>query len=304
MNLRRIKQEVVAEKQNDAAGLRATEQAETSASRPVSLWKVITEVWLECEKDDVLGRSAQLAYYFLFSLFPALLFLATLLAFLPIPNLLDNLLFYLSRVLPVDAFKLIRGNVKDVLSNQRFGLLSFALFASLWGASSAMGAIIYSLNIAYSVSESRSWWRQRILAVALTIGMAIFVITALALIFFGGTIGERIAMFFGLGTAFHVFWDLARWPFIVGFVLFGLDLIYFLAPNKRMKWKWLTPGAVFALVCWLVISFGLRYYVGRFANYNATYGSIGGVIVLMLWFYLTGLVILIGGEINSVLGRT
>jgi membrane protein len=301
MNLRRIKQEVVTEKQSDSSALSGKSKLTV---RLLSLWKVITEVWNECERDDVLGRSAQLAYYFLFSLFPALLFLATLLAFLPVPNLLDNLLFYLGSVLPVDAFKLIRGNVRDVLGNQRPGLLSFALFAALWGASSAMGAIIYSLNIAYSVQESRSWWRQRILAIVLTIGMTIFVMTALTLIFAGGYIGEKIAMIFGFGTAFHIFYEIARWPFIVGFVLFGLDLIYFLAPNKKMKWKWVTPGAVFALVCWLLISFGLRHYVGRFANYNATYGSIGGVIVLMLWFYLTGLVILIGGEINSVLGRT
>ncbi len=255
----------------------------------------------ECERDDIFGRAAQLAYYFLFSLFPMLLFLAALLAFLPIPNLLDSLLDYLSSVLPSEAFRLVSGTAIEVISHQRFGLLSLGLLITLWTSSSAMVAVIHTLNIAYNVPESRPWWRQRILAIALTVGLAIFTIIALTIIFFGGQIGERIALSFGYLSAFHIFWNIAQWPLLIGFVLFGLDLVYFFAPNMRMRWRWITPGAVFALVCWVTISYGLRYYIARFTNYDATYGSIGGVMILMLWLYLTGLLMLLGGEINSVI---
>ncbi|MFN0122632.1 MAG: YihY/virulence factor BrkB family protein [Blastocatellia bacterium] len=269
-----------------------------SPRRPPMI-KLIGSVWTECEKDDVAGRAAQLAYYFLFSLFPMMLFLAALLAFLPIPNLLDNLLDYFSRVLPPEAYKLIRGTAAEVLSKPRFGLLSLGLLVSLWSSSSAMMSVIYLLNIAYSVPESRPWWRQRLLAIILTFGLALFIITALALIFFGGTMGEYMARQLGFGETFHAFWTLAQWPMLIGFMLFALDLVYFFAPNMQLRWRWVTPGAVFAMTCWIGISIGLRYYLSGFADYNITYGSIGSVIVLMLWLYLTGLLLLVGAEING-----
>lgn len=264
---------------------------------------LLKRIWHECECDDVTSHAAKLAYYFLFSLFPALLFLASLLAFLPAPDLMNNLLDYLARVLPPEAYSLLSRTANEVLNNQRPGLLSISLFATLWTSSSAMGAVLHALNIAYSVPESRPWWRQRLLAIVLTIGMTAFTIAALSLIFFGGHIGEQLARQFGYGLTFLAFWNFAQWPLAIIFVLFGLDLIYYFAPNLRLRWRWITPGAVFALVCWLLISWTLRFYLARFSNYDATYGSIGGVIVLLLWLYLTGLVILIGGEINGVLVR-
>lgn len=258
-------------------------------------------LWEECFKDDVFGRAAQLAYYLLFSIFPMLLFLAALLAFLPIPGLMDSLLGYLSRVLPPEAYKMLSGTAVEVLQHQRPGLLSIGLAVTLWSSSSAMAALIGSLNVAYNVQEHRPWWKQRLLAIFLTIGLAVFTIMALALIFFGGSIGESIALVYGFGSAYHVFWNIAQWPLLIVFVLLGVDLVYYLAPNLPLRWRWITPGSVFALICWIAISYGLRFYLGRFSNYNATYGSIGGVMVMMLWLYLTGLVILIGGEINSTL---
>ncbi|HZS07642.1 MAG TPA: YihY/virulence factor BrkB family protein [Blastocatellia bacterium] len=273
-----------------------------SPRRP-PITELLKHVWNECEKDDVFGRAAQLAYYLIFSIFPMLLFLASLLAFLPIPNLLESLLGYLSRVLPVEAYRMLRGTVIEVIQNRQPGLLSLSLLVTIWSSSSAMAALINSLNIAYHVEEWRPWWQQRVLALFLTIGLAFFTILALVLIFFGGNIGERIALVHGFGSAFHLFWNFAQWPLLIGFVMFALDLIYYLAPNIELRWRWVTPGAVFAMVCWLLISFGLRFYLARFSNYNATYGSLGGVMIMMLWLYLTGLVILIGGGINSVLER-
>jgi membrane protein len=271
-----------------------------SPRRP-PLKDLFNHVWNECDRDDVFGRAAQLAFYLMFSIFPMLLFLAALLAFLPIPGLIESLLGYLSRVLPEEAYRMLRGTAVEVLQNQRPGLLSIGLLITIWSSSSAMAALIGSLNYAYSVKEHRPWWQQRILAIVLTIGLAVFTILGLALVFFGGTIGESIAQIYGFGSAYHIFWNVAQWPLLILFVLLGIDLIYYLAPNLRLRWRWITPGSVFAVVCWIVISYGLRFYLARFSNYNATYGSIGGVMVMMLWLYLTGLVILIGGEINSTL---
>lgn len=271
-----------------------------SPRRP-PLSRLFEHLWNECSRDDVFGRAAQLAYYLLFSIFPMLLFLAALLAFLPISGLMDSLLGYLSRVLPPEAFNMLSGTAVEVLQRQRPGLLSIGLAVTLWSSSSAVAALIGSLNVAYNVQEHRPWWKQRVLAIFLTIGLAVFTIMALALIFFGGSIGESIALVYGFGSSYHVFWNIAQWPLLIIFVLFGVDLIYYLAPNLPLRWRWITPGSVFAVICWIAISYGLRFYLGRFSNYNATYGSIGGVMVMMLWLYLTGLVILIGGEINSTL---
>jgi membrane protein len=274
-----------------------------SPRRP-PITQLLRHLWDECFKDDVFGQAAQLAYYLLFSIFPMLLFLAALLAFLPIPELMESLLGYLSRVLPGEAYRMLRGTVIEVLQHQRPGLLSIGLLVTVWSSSSAMAALIGSLNVAYKVEEHRPWWKQRLLAIVLTSGLAVFTNLALALIFFGGTIGESIARVYGFGSAYHIFWNIMQWPLLIIFVLLGIDLVYYLAPNlPLLRWRWITPGSVFAVVCWIIISYGLRFYLARFSNYNATYGSIGGVMVLMLWFYLTGLVMLIGGEINSVLER-
>jgi membrane protein len=180
-------------------------------------------------------------------------------------------------------------------------LLSLSIMLSIWVASSGMEAIISALNTAYDVPNRRAWWHERLLAIVLTCGMALFIILALALLFFGESWGERIAAAYGYGESFETVWQIVRWFGIIGFVMFALDLLYYTAPNLEQRWRIITPGALFALGGWLLVSFGFRFYVARFGNYNATYGALGGVMVLMLWFYLTGVVILIGGEINSVL---
>lgn len=250
------------------------------------------------------GRAAQLAYYWLFSLFPLLIFLTALLAYLPIPRKLDYWLGALDNVLPVDAYKLVNSTFHEIVSQPRGSLLSFSIIIAIWTSSAGVEAIIGSINRAYRTSTPRSWWREKLLAIELTLGLAVFVLAALSLMFFGKSLGWSIAGYFDFGAGFNTAFGVAQWPLVSILILIAVDLIYYFAPNFRHKWRWFTPGAVFAVVCWLLISFGFRYYVSRFGNYNATYGALGGVMVLMLWFYLTGIAILIGGEINAITKNT
>lgn len=262
---------------------------------------VIFAVWDKCFTDDVLGHSAQLAYYFLFALFPMLIFLTALVGYFPVPNSLDKLLEYLSEVLPSMATSLVRTTIQEIISQPRGGLLSFGLAATIWAASSGIHALSNSLNIAYGVKRQRPWWRERLIALALTFGCSIFVIFALGLIFFTDSLGTTVADYLEIGPGLRAFFSLARYPFLIFSVWFMLEAIYLIAPSRKLSWRWFTPGAIFALVTWLGISFLFKYYVIRISNYTLTYGSLGSVIVLMLWLYFTSLAILIGGQINGAI---
>jgi membrane protein len=281
-------------------------KAAPSDSR-ASAWKLgglsVTElgrrVIAEIRDDDCLGRAAQLAYYFLFALFPFFLFLTTLLGYLPIPDLLDRLLETLGQMLPGEALQLVQDNIRQLVTGQRGGLLSFGILAALWTSSSALTAIIDSLNRAYDVEEGRPFWKVRLIAMGITVGLSAFIVVALVLLTFGPQLGRWVADLVGLGRVFEVTWNVVRWPVIVGLLVVAIALLYYFAPDVEQEWTWITPGSACAVLGWLLASLGFAFYVNRFGSYNATYGSIGAVIVLLTWMYVTGLFILIGGEINA-----
>ncbi len=275
-----------------------------------SLWKLggLTwatlgrRVWSQVNEDDVFGRAAQLAYYFLLALFPLLLFLTSVLGLLlgSGTGLRHSLFNYLGQVLPGSSAELVSTTMREVSAASGGGKISFGILAALWAASNGMGAICESLNAAYNVKESRSWWKTRLVAVGLTVAIAVLVITALVLVLYGGKIAESVAAHFGLGDVFTTSWKILQWPIVFAFVLLAVALVYYFAPDvKKQKWGYITPGTVVAVVLWLLVSFGFRLYLHFFNSYSAAYGSLGAVIVLMLWFYLTGAAILVGGEVNS-----
>ncbi|MGB8508882.1 MAG: YihY/virulence factor BrkB family protein [Pyrinomonadaceae bacterium] len=260
-------------------------------------------VWAEMEEDEVLGRAAQLSYYFLLALFPLLLFLTTVIGILlgSGTGMRHALFNYLAQVLPGSASQLISDTMREVSTNSGGGKLSFGILAALWAASNGMGAICESLNVAYDVKETRSWWKVRAVAVGLTLALALLIIAALVLVLKGYDLADVVAVKFGLGAAFELAWKILQWPAVLGFVLAGFALIYYFAPDlEDQDWKWITPGALIGVTLWLLVSFGFKAYLSYFNSYSATYGSLGAVIILMLWFYFTGAAILIGGEINSV----
>lgn len=266
-------------------------------------WKELAKrVWQQINEDDVFGRSAQLSYYFLLALFPLLLFLTALLGYFADAGteLRNNLISYLGTVMPSSATELVQTTVDEISKAAGGGKLSFGLLAALWAASNGMGAISESLNVAYGVKETRPWWKVRLTSIALTIALAVLIILALSLLFYGGDIAEKIAASRGLGRFFITTWKIIQWPIVLFFVLLSFSMIYYFAPDLHdQEWKWVTPGSVVGVVLWLLVSFGFRAYLHFFNSYSATYGSLGAVIIMMLWFYLTGAAILIGGEINS-----
>jgi membrane protein len=266
-------------------------------------WKSLAQrVWKEIQKDEVFGRAAELSYYFLLALFPLLIFLTSVIGLvLGAGTGTRNALFdYLGRIMPPSAFQLIDSTMWEVSASSGGGKISFGILAALWAASNGMGAITQSLNVAYDVEESRPWWKQRLTAVGLTIALSILIISALILVVAGGSIAEGVAGAYGLGSIFALAWKFLQWPVILGFMILAFALIYYFAPDLHdQAWKWLTPGATIGVGLWLVVSVAFRVYLHFFDSYSKTYGSLGAVIILMLWLYFTGAAILIGGEVNS-----
>jgi membrane protein len=257
-------------------------------------------VWREINEDEVADRAAGLSYYFLFALFPTLLFLTSLLGLLPIPHLMDRLVRYVDRVLPPDAVSLISKTLAEIVGGAHGGLLSIGALVALWSASAGVASMMNALNVVYDVEESRAWWKRRLIAIALTVALAVFTLAAMVLLVFGRPLGRFLGNIVGLGDVAVMVWHVAQWPIAVFFVVLGVALVYYAAPAVEQKrWYWVTPGSLVATVLWIAASLVLRLYVTYFGNYNATYGSIGGVILLMLWLYIGGFSLLAGAEVNT-----
>jgi membrane protein len=265
---------------------------------PVSWTELLKRTVKELSEDDVLGLAAQMAYYFLFALAPAIVCVLAVTSFLPFGSLQD-LVASMSGLAPPDVVQILRDQLANVAQGGNSGALTFGLLIALWSSSAAMVSIIAALNRAYDIDEGRAWWKVRLTAILLTIGVAIFIVLAFALIVAGPALIERFASMVGLGPAFAALWNIARFPIALALVALGVGLVYYFAPDADQDWEWITPGAVIATVLWLLVSLGFKFYVANFASYNESYGSLGGVIVLMLWFYISSLAILAGAELNA-----
>ncbi|CAH0345196.1 YihY/virulence factor BrkB family protein [Bacillus sp. CECT 9360] len=248
-------------------------------------------------EDDVAGLAAQLAYFFLLSLFPLLLFIISLLPYLPLSE--QDILNVVSSYAPPETMQLIEKNIEEVMRGNG-KLLSFAVIATIWPASNGLNAIMRAFNRAYNVKENRHFIVARGMAIILTLAMIFVFIVALLLPVFGKQIGLFLTANFGFSDEFIWIWNTFRWVISSLVVFFVLTMLYWLAPNKKMSCLSVLPGSIAATIGWSLVSLGFSFYVSRFGNYTTTYGSLGGIIVLMIWFYLSGYIILVGGEINAV----
>jgi len=267
----------------------------------IGLMELGRRLWRESLQDELLGRAAQLAYYALLALFPALIVLTALMGLLSVERFMPELMSYLRDVLPADALLMVERFLTQVAEGSGANLLSLGALGALWASSSGVTAIMDALNVVFGVKEDRRpFWRVRLIAILLTIGLAGFVILSLGLVLYGSTIGRWVAELMGFGVAFTWMWNVLQWPIVIGLMLIVVTAIYHICPDRRVRrWRWLTPGSVFAVGMWLIVSLGFKAYVDNFGNYNKVYGSIAGVIVLMLWLYWSGMVLLFGGEINA-----
>jgi membrane protein len=288
----------------------ATRTRATLWTRAGLPWRELGErLWRQVYEDEILGRCAELAYFFLFSVFPLLLFMTALLGYIAEanPRLQESLLHYVARVSPShDVTALLNRTLLEIRSARTGFKLYLSLAAALWVASNGMLAVSRTLNIACGLKESRPWWRRRLVAILLTLGFAVLIVCAMFLIFYGAAIGEAVASRLGVGLLFSAAWHvLLRWPLILGFVILSFEMVYNYAPDlgKAQKRTWGSPGAVLGVGLWLLASFGLRIYLQYFHSYTTAYGSLGAVIVMLVWFYFTAFAILMGGELNSEIAR-
>jgi membrane protein len=253
----------------------------------------------EVSDDDCFGLAAQLSYYFFLALFPAVLFFLAVASFFPIANLNDELLRTLGPVAAPDVLRFLEEQLVRLSNADSGGILTIGFLGTVWSSSAAVVAIIGSLNRAYDIEEGRPWWKVRLIAIALTFALAIFMVVSFMLILAGPTLAESLARNFGLGPVFEWGWKILQWPLAFALVSTAIGLVYFFAPDAEQEWVWITPGAIVGTVLWILVSLGFKVYVTNFADYNATYGALGGVMALLLWFYISGLAILVGAEMNA-----
>ena len=263
-----------------------------------SIKKNILELIRRFSEDEVTSLSAQLSYFFLLSLFPLLIFVVALASYLPIDYI--KILEMMSTYIPVEAMELIESFLFETINSSGGGLLSIAIIGTIWSASNGINAIMRALNKAYDVEENRSFILGRLIAISLLLSVLLLIVVALLLPVFGRMIGIYIFSFFGASEQFISVWNALRWV-ISSSIFFVIFLyLYRMAPNAKVYLRDAVWGALFATIGWQVSSYGFSLYVNTMGNYSATYGSLGGVIILMLWFYISGIIIILGGEINAI----
>lgn len=243
--------------------------------------------------------AAGLSYYFVMSLFPLLIVFAATVAYLPVPNLFDQALAFAGRFMPHESIGLVKAVLRQVITPYRGKFMSFGIVGTIWAASGGFSSMMEALNVAYDVPESRPFWKTRPLAIGLTFLIGILLVSALALMLVGPNFGGWLAAKVGLGSVFVAVWPYLRWSIAVAFAVLAIELIYFLAPNVRQRFRKTLPGAALAVAGWLLLSWALGVYFQHFTNLNKTYGTLAAAIALMVWLYWTAFAILLGGEINA-----
>jgi membrane protein len=264
---------------------------------------LLVVVYRELLRTRVLTISAALAFYFLLSLVPLIVIFSSLLQFLPIPNVFQQLLDLMAQIVPADSMSFVETIVASILTPARGKLLSFGVAGYLWAATGGFSSLIEALDIAYDVKQSRSWWRDRLQALLLTFTSGGLVSVSLLALIAGPRFGHFLSQFFPLPTAFEHLWPLLRVTFTFLTFVLSLELIYYLGPHGKHSFSSTQPGALFAIAVWFLGSTGLSFYLNHLTNYNATYGSMGALVGLMLWFYLTAMAMLIGAELNAELAK-
>ncbi len=253
--------------------------------------------------DVVTEYAAQVAYYLVFSLFPLLFFLTTLAAYLPLGNAVGASMDRIRPFLPAEAQSIVDSKLNSLLTETRPKLLTIGILVAIWSASRGASAIGTALNRAYGVEEKRPYWRVQLAAIGVTVIGALLVLLAIAALIAGGSAGLWLAERIGIATAYQIVVSWARWPVTVLVIMLVAAMAYHFLPAVDQKFKFITPGSVTATALWMVATWGFGLYVSSFGDYDATYGSIGGVIILLTWFYISSAIFLLGGKINAILAQ-
>jgi membrane protein len=248
--------------------------------------------------DDCASIAAQLSYYFALALFPALLFVVALASYMPL-NVVGEVVNALDPIAPPEVLTIIRKQLESIVAGNATSLLTIGILGALWSSSGAMTSIVSALNKAYDIPDTRPWWKVRLVSIALTIALVLFVLLSFTLIVAGPNAGHWLTGWLGLSETFDTVWVYLRWPLIFALATTGIAIVFYYAPDADQDWVWITPGSILTTLLWVIFSMAFRLYVTRVGDYTATYGALAGAAILLLWLYFSGLALLIGGELNS-----
>jgi membrane protein len=268
-----------------------------------NLWMGIVLIGNELGRTRAFTAAAALAFYFLLSLVPLLIVIASLLSYLPFSNILGQILGMMAALIPPESINLVQSVVSSILEPGHGKLISFGILSYLWAATGGFSSLSEALDIAYDVTDCRPWWRERLQAFLLTFTVGVMAMFSLLLVILGPHFGHILVQFFSLPPSFGHIWPFLRWVITLTTFVICLEWMYYLGPHARHSFWSTLPGAAVAVATWFLGSFGLSFYLDHLANYNKTYGSLGAVIGLMLWLYITSLAVLIGAELNAELGK-
>ncbi len=280
-------------------------QAEMPLAQDLGLVDFFKLTFKEVGEDHVSAFAGNLTYKTLFAIFPFFTFLLSLLGLLNATDFVNSMIEYLSGVIPQDATQFIKDQLLSITKSQAESTFTFGAIISialaLWGVSGAFRSIMEAMNVMYEVEEDRPFWKVYGLSIFMSLAVVILMFTAFGIVIFGGSVGGGLAGVIGLGSVFETVWSIVQWPIVACIVLFTFALIYYFAPAAKQKFTWISPGSILAFVFWLVFSLLFSFYVGNFGSYSATYGSLAGVIILMLYVYYSAFIMLIGAEMNQVI---
>jgi len=271
--------------------------------KPAAITHALARTYTDIQQNHTMQMAAALSYFFVLSLFPALIFLSAIVAYLPLPDLFNQALGLMARFLPADTMGLVRRVLADVVSPNKGTFLSFGILGTLWAASGGFAAAIEALNVAYEVKDDRPFWKTRPLAVGLAFITGALMLVALSVMIVGPRFGEWLADKVHLSNLFILFWPFIHWTIAVGFTILAVEVLYFIAPNVKQRFTATLPGAILAVSCWIALSYLLGIYFRHFSNFNKTYGTLGAAIALMIWLYWTGFAMLAGAELNAELAK-
>jgi membrane protein len=280
-------------------------QAEVPMTEDLGLVDFFKLTSKEISEDHVMAFAGNLTYKALFAIFPFFTFLLSLLGLFNAEDLVRDMIEYLNGVMPGSATQFIEDQLLGIVNSQAEDTFTFAAIISialaLWGVSGAFRSVMEAMNVMYEVDEDRPFWKVYGISIFISLAVILLLLTAFGIVIFGGSVGGGLAGFIGLSGVFQAVWTIVQWPIVAMVVLFAFALIYYFAPAAKQKFRWISPGAVLAFVFWLLFSLAFSFYVGNFGSYSATYGSLAGVIILMLYIYYSAVIMLVGAEMNQVI---
>jgi membrane protein len=280
-------------------------EAEIPATENLGLVDFFKLTFKEVSEDHVMAFAGNLTYKALFAIFPFFTFLLSLLGLFNADQLVNTMLNKLSGVLPPGAFDFIENQLLTIAKSQAESAFTLAAIISillaLWGISGAFRSVMEAMNVMYEVEEDRPFWKVYGISIFISLAVIVLMLGAFGIVIVGGSIGGGLAAAIGLGSVYQTVWSIAQWPIVACIVLFAFAVIYYFAPAAEQKWRWISPGSILAFVFWLVFSLLFSFYASNFSSYNQTYGSLAGVIILLLYIYYSAVIMLIGAEMNQVI---